>query len=124
MFSTWLRAHRARLVVLPLLSSAAALAKRGRALSEEEHHPDNNNEKEEVDEGVYGISSYNANDPIEDRSDVQRLEVLGGWWFALFDGHRWVVLLIYIYKLLRCVVWMLFQFSFSLVFYYILVCAI
>ena len=36
---------------------------------------------------VFGVTTYPANDPTEDRVDVQRLEVLGGWWFACFDGH-------------------------------------
>ena len=42
-------------------------------------------ETDEDDEVVFGVTSYPANDPIEDRADVQRLDVLGGWWFACFD---------------------------------------
>jgi hypothetical protein len=41
----------------------------------------------EEEEVVFGVTTYPANDPTEDRVDVQRLDVLGGWWFACFDGH-------------------------------------
>jgi hypothetical protein len=37
--------------------------------------------------GVFGVMQYPANDPPEDRFSVQRLDVVGGWWFSLFDGH-------------------------------------
>lgn len=46
--------------------------------------PEEETEEEEV---VFGVTSYPANDPTEDRVDVQRLDVIGGWWFACFDGH-------------------------------------
>ncbi|KAH9253761.1 hypothetical protein BASA81_008379 [Batrachochytrium salamandrivorans] len=89
MFSRLLQ-HRARMLVPAvagglLTTSSLALADNSDALPSQDAQP--NPEAIAMEEGVYGISSYNANDPIEDRSDVQRLELLGGWWFAVFDGH-------------------------------------
>jgi len=37
--------------------------------------------------GVLGVVQYPANDPLEDRFAVRRLDVIGAWWFAVFDGH-------------------------------------
>lgn len=85
--------HRARVLVPAvagglLTGSSLALADNSDAAPKQPSDAQQPNpEAVAMEEGVYGISSYNANDPIEDRSDVQRLELLGGWWFAVFDGH-------------------------------------
>jgi hypothetical protein len=36
---------------------------------------------------LYGVRQYAANLPVEDRYAVDRLSSVGGWWFAVLDGH-------------------------------------
>lgn len=36
---------------------------------------------------IFGSLQYPANDPIEDRIQVARLDVCGGWWFSIYDGQ-------------------------------------